>query len=807
MSNEPYFRAARDFKTAPATEPSEEHDVADEDLEPAGDLLAHPLNPRWEYQWEDSLNPVGDPVIEPRLSTRILSELLYRLTGAEGSSPLIFVRGELGIGKTTLAVLLREELVAEATRWQEQSPALATALLRSAVLEAHDLETPDEFAERVNASGEQGRPTVALARPGTLESAAQSVLRAPDAIITMRTFEPTSVLFHECIDGIATSAGLEATQRVRLSALAGQMPPFLQTPFYFRQIADAVRGPGASDGEWTALELFRRSMESRAGSAVIDDLVSIALGRMSADDVEPLAGILDRRGFRHDGYRNLVLAVAVLNGDEAFSDLATAPNALPAVRILLNHVQQLWRGRRSLPDQNLISDLRDFVDREPDFDAIRYPVYIQGLIAATFRRLRDNGPAETLRRRCLDYVSNRSSTYQPGALSDSTWWDISDALSLVGDPRLRSAREAHYAPDSGFFTPVPKCSVTIGSAVVPARVDLAKPVLPYDRATVDIGPMWVAKFLVTNEMFRQFWDSRDRDRYFRGAGAQWLSEDPSLLAEIEAEFDVVAKRIFWKEIAEQQSVSVSAISSSTVSTVDVARLRALRQGRVSLWDPNKADDRFSADGSPVVGVTWWEADAFCAWWTDEVLDEAGFPAGSRAELLTDWEWEAVRRRYYERDDLPDEEELPRRDYAAHLRSTVNARRGERVNNVMRPLHVGLAPVPAGEGPYDLVGNVWEWTRSRVFGRIVASPGGGTEGFGETTWTHGDEHAERSPQHPARDGPDRPGDLSYRAVRGGSFFSRDEQAAWHPAYRLCDPPFFSFFDLGFRFAVYPPPESA
>jgi formylglycine-generating enzyme required for sulfatase activity len=101
----------------------------------------------------------------------------------------------------------------------------------------------------------------------------------------------------------------------------------------------------------------------------------------------------------------------------------------------------------------------------------------------------------------------------------------------------------------------------------------------------------------------------------------------------------------------------------------------------------------------------------------------------------------------------------------------------------------------------MVGNVWEWTRSRVFGRIVSSAQA-DDRFGPTAWDDSDKEAEQTPVHPLRDVVDAHDDLSYRATRGGSFFSIDEQAAWHPAYRLCDPPFSSYFDLGFRFAVYP-----
>jgi formylglycine-generating enzyme required for sulfatase activity len=375
-------------------------------------------------------------------------------------------------------------------------------------------------------------------------------------------------------------------------------------------------------------------------------------------------------------------------------------------------------------------------------------------------------------------------------------------LSFVGDPRLRKARVARYGPDSGYFCFVPAQQILIGTDHVQRRSDDAKPVLPYRRQRVRVGPVWVGNFLVTNELYREFWNAAGRDSCFESTGGQWVTGDPHLLQAIRKSFDVAATRCFWKEVRDKEAVAAAGLDAAT-PIVEIARTRALRQGRVVLWDPGHADDRFSKPGCPVVGVTWWEALAYCKWWETEKLPLSDFPAGSRVGLLTDWEWEAVRRLACEPPTLTDAPQYPLNRYPAHLRrSGASAQsRQTRADAARRPLHVGLYGTAGGAGPVDLVGNVWEWTRSRVYGHIKRTRVR-QEPYGATAWTDSDPDSERTAQTPWRDVIDEKSDLTYRAVRGSSFFSVDGQAAWNPAYRLCDPPYSSYFDLGFRIAIYP-----
>ena len=99
---------------------------------------------------------------------------------------------------------------------------------------------------------------------------------------------------------------------------------------------------------------------------------------------------------------------------------------------------------------------------------------------------------------------------------------------------------------------------------------------------------------------------------------------------------------------------------------------------------------------PVVGVSWYEAMAFCRWLTQHQLynpDQSTYTLPSEAE----WEYAA---RGVERRQYPWGQEEPD---------------GERANfdNLYKgTTAVGCFPLGATpEGVLDLAGNVWEWTRS------------------------------------------------------------------------------------------------
>jgi formylglycine-generating enzyme required for sulfatase activity len=114
------------------------------------------------------------------------------------------------------------------------------------------------------------------------------------------------------------------------------------------------------------------------------------------------------------------------------------------------------------------------------------------------------------------------------------------------------------------------------------------------------------------------------------------------------------------------------------------------------WD----DTDFNNPSQPVVGVSWYEARAYCAW--------LAHCLGHEVRLPTEVEWERAARGPYG---------WPRpwgKDFDVDQANTVEGR-------VRRTSPVGVYPAGASFwGVHDLAGNVWEWTLS-VWGEDYNAP--------------------------------------------------------------------------------------
>ncbi|MEK7729287.1 MAG: SUMF1/EgtB/PvdO family nonheme iron enzyme, partial [candidate division KSB1 bacterium] len=106
------------------------------------------------------------------------------------------------------------------------------------------------------------------------------------------------------------------------------------------------------------------------------------------------------------------------------------------------------------------------------------------------------------------------------------------------------------------------------------------------------------------------------------------------------------------------------------------------------------DENFNLPNQPVIGVSWFEAEAFCNWLTAKG-EERGVK-GEKIRLPTEAEWEFAARGKEGR-KFPWGKDEPTSEHANY---------GKMIN---RPTAVGsYAKGATHEGIFDLAGNVWEW---------------------------------------------------------------------------------------------------
>ncbi|MCX7792664.1 MAG: SUMF1/EgtB/PvdO family nonheme iron enzyme, partial [Chloroflexaceae bacterium] len=119
---------------------------------------------------------------------------------------------------------------------------------------------------------------------------------------------------------------------------------------------------------------------------------------------------------------------------------------------------------------------------------------------------------------------------------------------------------------------------------------------------------------------------------------------------------------------------------------------------------------YNAPNQPVIGVTWYEAAAFCAWLSEQLGD--ALPAGYEVRLPTEAEWEAAAAWDGQggRPPYPWGAAEPTPELAIYDASGLG-----------RPAPVGCCPAGAAAcGALDLAGNVWEWTASSYRGYPAGS---------------------------------------------------------------------------------------
>ncbi len=318
----------------------------------------------------------------------------------------------------------------------------------------------------------------------------------------------------------------------------------------------------------------------------------------------------------------------------------------------------------------------------------------------------------------------------------------------LGDPR----------PEVSSIEELQVCRVPPGLFRMGSETKPRWPVLPETPAadvTLDY-PFWIGRFPVTQAQFQAFVKA---GRY-----------------RVEAHWSEAIEAGVWQD--------------GILETRDWLG-REYRSSRGSA--PMKQPSPFSLANHPVVGVSWFEARAFCRWLTDRLHRRGSLPAGWRVDLPNEPEWEKAARGGFEIPAAPliapardtgdavseklVENTAPRRSYP--WGEEVDAEHGNWLDTGIGTTSA-VGCFPRGRSPYgceDMSGNVWEWTRSRV----------GDYPYPETPG----DRAERERFESS---------ASRFVLRGGGFGDGDDYVRC--AARYDDDPAFRLVYVGFRVVLSP-----
>ena len=317
-----------------------------------------------------------------------------------------------------------------------------------------------------------------------------------------------------------------------------------------------------------------------------------------------------------------------------------------------------------------------------------------------------------------------------------------NSLGHLGDPRF----ERHSGPHGSYLLApmahIPGGIYPIGSdedpteikeAMAARRVKVEQP-----AHTVTIASFEIGVFPVTNAEYRLFMEGggyEDEQWWVTEAARLWLREGGR-----EAEWQAAQDFRRYLQSHTETEIKNRPAPPYVIEGLLRARNASDEEYKTRYFEQESdegvhrqpgfwEDSRFNQPAQPVVGVSWFEALAYCAWLSAQTEENVGLP--------TEVEWEAAARgkngRIFAYGNMYDPNHC--NVVETHIRTST-------------PVGIFLSG-RTPEKVFDLTGNVWEWTSS-IWGRTFIVP-------------------DYPYPYEAGDGRENLVDgLSRRVVRGGSF---------------------------------------
>jgi len=253
---------------------------------------------------------------------------------------------------------------------------------------------------------------------------------------------------------------------------------------------------------------------------------------------------------------------------------------------------------------------------------------------------------------------------------------------------LAGTDKAEHALPDILWVEVPAGSFLMGSA------DDDK--MAYDdehpQHTLDLPAFWIGRYPLTNAQYRPFLAAGgyDQERYWTAEGWAWRQGD------LEFDLSSIEDEDLRKNYAEH-----------------LARRPAENRDRPYWWD----DPQLGLFNRPVVGVTWYEALAYCAWLTEQFEGE-GKGNGIQVQMWRKGQIETVTLPARAAVTLPSEAQWEKAARGADGRrwpwgnEWMAGRANTEEAEIKQTSAVGAFPSGASPcGALDMIGNMWEWTRS------------------------------------------------------------------------------------------------
>jgi formylglycine-generating enzyme required for sulfatase activity len=270
-----------------------------------------------------------------------------------------------------------------------------------------------------------------------------------------------------------------------------------------------------------------------------------------------------------------------------------------------------------------------------------------------------------------------------------------EALGLIGDPRFK----LHNSNVGEYLLP-PMVEIPAGN--YPIGAFFTRYVNEMPKHKVQINAYEIGIFPVTNAEYKKFieaggyekehwWDTANALRWLREGGAEDQKQslrDARLTWQNNWTDDQIKEMVKQNRATEEQVEEFLRSRNSSDEEFERQLDESFPGGAIYREPHYWNDSLYNNPAQPVVGVSWYEARAYCKW-----LSEA---TGEEYRLPTEVEYEAAARGKNGR----------KYSYGRKFdKSRCNTFEGR----IRQTTPVGIFDNRTPEGAYDLTGNVWTWT--------------------------------------------------------------------------------------------------